>query len=97
MEEAVITALPQLGIAGAAILALVYTVKYLTDANRSEREVNQRAFREFVESNNHKVTDLVLESTIAIKESSKFIGEATTAMKNFSEDFRDAIRDARSK
>jgi len=74
MEDALLQAIPQVGVGVAAVIAIVYIVR----SHSAERQDNQKAFMEFVNTNNHKTTELVLASTEAIKES-------TIAIKNSAE------------
>lgn len=109
MIEQFIETLPQLGIGVVALVVLgggVYmmaammlksidTFKVELDAAREERERNQAVFMEFVQSNNHKVTELVLASTRAISEgseairqSSVYISKATEALTIYNDRMR---------
>ena len=95
MIEELIKTLPQLSVGAVSILAVIviaylflkYT-KETSDSHQVSMKERDDKFFDFVQSNNHKVTDLVVsateqmkESTKAIQESSKFIQEATGTMK----------------
>lgn len=69
-----------LGIGIFSILAIVYIIYIHTEERKVERELREtrnRAFMEFISNNNHKITELVKESTTAIVASSKNIEENT--------------------
>ncbi len=92
MESVILSVLPQLSIGVVAVLALVYTVNILSkrhreemDEAREERKLNHQSFMEFIQSNNHTVTDLVKESTEAIKESRMAIVESGNFIKKSTE------------
>ena len=95
MIEQLINILPNLSIGAVSILAVI-AIAYLflkagkenSERHRISMHERDERFFDFVQSNNHKVTDLVIEATNAVKESSKaiqesskFIQEATGAMK----------------
>lgn len=109
MAEQLIQILPQLGIGVVALLILagglyvaagammksINTFKEEIDAARQERERNQAVFMEFVQSNNHKVTELVeastraiVEGSEAIRQSSVYIGKATEALTIYNDRLR---------
>jgi len=54
-------ALPQLGVGVAAVGLMAYVVLKLSESHQKERQSTEEAFRAYVESNNHKVTELVLQ------------------------------------
>lgn len=70
----------QLGLAG--VLAYVVYLQGL----RNDKRIDERdaTFREFVNSFNSKQTELIVEATNAIKESSLLIKECTQVMENWS-------------
>lgn len=109
MMEKLIETLPNLGIGVVALLVLgggvymmavtmlksIATFKEEMDSAREERERNQAVFMEFVQSNNHKVTELVQASTRAISEgseairqSSVYISKATEALTIYNDRLR---------
>lgn len=65
--------LGNLGVGIAAIAAIVYIVI----THSKERVLERKEFVSFVQTNNHKVTELVRESTTAIVASTKNIEEST--------------------
>lgn len=73
-------AIIQIGIAGATLYILSEYLKR-TDERIDARD---KAFMEFVMSNNHKVTDLIVTSTEAIRESTNAIKESTNVIKEAS-------------
>ena len=80
--------LSNLGIGVVAIIAIIYIVNTHAKERNQERVSRQeqhKVFMEFVSSNNHKVTDLVRESTAAIVASSKNIEESTNMIKRVCE------------
>jgi len=78
--ETILKSLPELGVGITAVISIVFIVVRLSDTHQKERQRTEDAFRSYVESNNHKVTGLVVESTLAIKESALLIREATKSM-----------------
>lgn len=73
-------AIIQIGVSGATLYILSEYLKR-TDERIDARD---KAFTEFVQSNNHKVTDLVVTSTKAIQESTNAIKESTAVIKEAS-------------
>lgn len=110
MLENLVNELPQLGIGVVAMLVLLAVLYFAgryalesvkafrseLDEARKEREKNQAVFMEFVQSNNHKVTELVeastraiVEGSEAIRQSSVYIAEATKALTVYNDRMRD--------
>lgn len=96
MEELLFKSLPQLGVAGVSIGAMVYLVKYMLDYSAKilkemserhmlERQSSETAFREFVTERNHQTGQLIAEATVSMKES-------TAAIKESSEFIREATK-----
>ena len=106
MEETLLKILPQLSIGVVALIVLggtiyvssrfigglIATFRNELDEARREREKNNSVFMEFVQSNNHKVTELVeastravVEGSEAIRQSSVYIGKATEALTIYNE------------
>lgn len=87
-EELLSGSITELGVGASAIFAIVYLVKIFTansrDLMKSEREErirNQDAFVNFVNSNNHKMTEHVQASTSALLETRKAIESHTDIVK----------------
>ncbi len=83
--EQLLKILPNLSVPVVSILAIIFLVKYLTDRHSEERKQHETVFMNFVESNNHKVTDLVIESTLAIKKNTEFVEIAAQNLKESTE------------
>lgn len=99
MEEALIKIFPQLGVASASIAALVVVTKLhitsqqeLMKAHLEERTENQRVYREFVESNNHKMTDLIVSSSESINQSTQFMKVAVDTLGDLRDELRSFLR-----
>jgi len=81
----ILNVVSQLGIAGLAIW-IIWKQQQLHAKRMEKRE---KSFDSFVLSNNHKVTDLVKESTESIKESSISIKRSNEIMKDTSETLKE--------
>lgn len=84
MESKLLEVLPNLGVGIATVVVLYLVFRIFIEALNKREE----AFRNYVTENNHKITELVIQSTLAIKESSEaikksgqFIQSATEAMR----------------
>jgi hypothetical protein len=73
-----------LGVGGAAI----YVLWDLSKRHIKQLDERDRTYKVYVESNNHKMTELVVESTKAISKASEQIGESTKILKSISEFFK---------
>lgn len=84
MFEQLLTILPNLSIGVVAILALVYIVSMF----EKHRKEEQAVFMEYVNTNNHKFTDLVVKSISAIEGASKSIEKNTEILEGVGENIK---------
>ena len=67
----------KLGIGALSIFGMIYVIK----SSQKERELNQKAFMSYIETNNHQTTELVQKATSAIVESTEAIKTHTESIK----------------
>ena len=58
----------------------MYVLWDMSKRHGEQIDAREKAFREFVLENNHKITDLVVESTTAIRESSDNIKKSSQSI-----------------
>lgn len=85
MELSFLEILPNLGVGVTAVVVLYMAFSMFVKAMNSR----EKAFREYVQTNNHRVTELVVEATQAIKESTTVIKESSKAIQISTETIKD--------
>ena len=85
MEELLIKTLPQLGVGGIAIIAVVWVVKFMVNSHKDERDVRDKAFMAYMESNNHQKTEMVEKMLTGLNQSSDAHRNTAEAIKQHTE------------